>query len=298
MYKLSDYSYDLPEERIAQVPCEIRDSSRLLRLDRKSGELSHHGFQEIVELFNPGDLVVINDTKVVPARLLGNKSTGGAVEVMIVDYAAGLKSLEVKGYFQCDCLVRASKSPKEGTLLYLGDAITARVEKRKQGLFEMRFFCEKDILTSLKTHGNLPLPPYIRRNNGSDPKDKISYQTVYAAEEGAVAAPTAGLHFTGALMAKLVAKGVEFVTLTLHVGYGTFVPVRVEDIREHRIHSESFNISEASAITINRARAAGRRIIAVGTTSVRTLEFAADDAGMVTPGRGVCDLFIYPGYRF
>jgi S-adenosylmethionine:tRNA ribosyltransferase-isomerase len=298
MYGLTDYCYDLPEDRIAQVPCETRDGSRLLRLDKEGGGLSHHKFQDILDLLNPGDLVVINNTKVVPARLKGNKTTGGAVEVMIVDYATGLKSLEANGYFQCDCLVRASKSPKEGAILHLGDEITARVEQRKGGLFELRFFCDNDIVTALKSRGELPLPPYIRRNNGLSTQDRTSYQTVYATEEGAVAAPTAGLHFTDSLMQALRAKGIEFTTVTLHVGYGTFVPVRVDDIRDHKIHRESYHITEQSAQTINRAREEGRRVVAVGTTSVRTLEFAADDAGHVVSGGGVCDLFIYPGYRF
>ncbi|MCP4116437.1 MAG: tRNA preQ1(34) S-adenosylmethionine ribosyltransferase-isomerase QueA [Desulfobacteraceae bacterium] len=298
MYGLTDYCYDLPEDRIAQEPCGTRDGSRLLRLDKESGGLSHHGFQEILDLLNPGDLVVINNTKVVPARLKGNKTTGGAVEVMIVDYATGLKSLEANGYFQCDCLVRASKSPKEGAVLHLGDEITARVEQRKGGLFELRFFCEGDVVKALKSRGELPLPPYIRRNNGVNTQDRTSYQTVYAKEEGAVAAPTAGLHFTDSLMRELRAKGIEFTTVTLHVGYGTFVPVRVDDIRDHKIHSESYHISEESARTINRAGEEGRRVVAVGTTSVRTLEFAADDSGKIAPGGGVCDLFIYPGYRF
>ena len=217
---------------------------------------------------------------------------------MIIDYAAGLNCLEHHGYFQCDCLVRASKSPKQGAVLELGHEITARVEQRKEGLFELKFSCKGDVVQAFKRHGQLPLPPYIQRNNGADPADKTGYQTVYASREGAVAAPTAGLHFTDSLMEKLAAKGVEFCSITLHVGYGTFVPVRVDDIREHKIHREWFDISKTSANAINQAKKEKRRVVAVGTTSVRTLEYTADEKGQIIPGSGVCDLFIYPGYRF
>ncbi len=298
MYRLTDYFYDLPPERIAQAPCLRRDGSRLLRLDRNCGAVTHHGFQDLVDLLNSDDLVVVNNTRVVPARLMGKKATGGTVEVMIVDYAAGLNCLASNGYFQCDCLIRASKSPKPGAVLTLGDELTARVEARNGGLFELRFTCRGDVVQAIKRHGLLPLPPYIHRVNGVDPGDATDYQTVYAANEGAVAAPTAGLHFTDALMDRLRAKGVEFCEITLHVGYGTFVPVRVDDIREHRIHREWFEISEAAAAAVNRAKKAGRRVVAVGTTSVRTLEYGVDEAGHIRPGSGVCDLFIYPGYRF
>ncbi|ACN16223.1 QueA [Desulforapulum autotrophicum HRM2] len=298
MYRLSDYCYNLPQERIAQTPCQQRDGSRLLRLDRKSGDVTHHGFQDLVTLLNPDDLLVINNTRVVPARLMGKKTTGGVIEVMIVDYAAGLNCLAGNGYFQCDCLVRASKSPKIGAVLELGDEITARVQARKGGLFELKFSCAGDVVQAIKRHGQLPLPPYIHRTNGLEPGDETDYQTVYAANEGAVAAPTAGLHFTDTLMETLRAKGIEFCEITLHVGYGTFVPVRVDDIREHQIHRESFEISEAAAAAVNRAKKAGRRVVAVGTTSVRTLEYGADETGLIHPGSGVCDLFIYPGYRF
>ncbi|MFH1155902.1 MAG: tRNA preQ1(34) S-adenosylmethionine ribosyltransferase-isomerase QueA [Pseudomonadota bacterium] len=298
MYSLSDYRYDLPEDRIAQSPQGTRDESRMLRLARRSGIISHHRFRDIESLLNPGDLLVINTTRVVPARLKGNKETGGRVEVFILDYPSGVASLRDKGYFQCDCLIRASKSPKPGTLIMLGNTLRARVETAGQGVFGVRFFSHIPILEALKACGDIPLPPYIRRETGTSAEDARQYQTVYAAKEGAVAAPTAGLHFTEALMGRLESRGIEFARLTLHVGYGTFVPVRVDDIRDHQIHSEYFEVPDATADAVNRAKDEGRRVIAVGTTSVRTLEYASDDGGRLRPLSGYCDLFIYPGYRF
>lgn len=315
MYLLSDYWYDLPEERIAQHPEEKRERSRLLRLDKKKGMISHHLFKDIENLLRPDDLVVINNTRVIPARLKGHKSSGGKVEVLILDYVGGMAMEQERGYFECDCMVRASKSPKPGTMLLLGDGETgagsplrARVEAVKGAIFTVRFFSEDnqdDFGAVLEKLGEIPLPPYIRRSGsvkkdcgqqGAD--DNEGYQTVYATEKGAVAAPTAGLHFTEPLMQSIVAKGIEFAHITLHVGYGTFIPVRVEDIRDHIIHSEFFSIPETSAEAVNRAKSEGRRVIAVGTTSVRTLEYATDGDGKLHSGSGMCNLFIYPGYRF
>ena len=314
MYLLSDYNYDLPTERIAQVPASERDASRLLRLDKNTGEVSHHHFRDIENLLYPDDLLVINNTKVIPARLKGKKETGGKVEVLIIDYYQGLKQYEETGFFKCDCLIRASKSPKKGAVLFLGedDSLSARVEKLKNGIFEVKFFTNGKFSEILKKIGEIPLPPYIKRTpyakktslgTGDDKikentGDKENYQTVYAEQEGAVAAPTAGLHFTKPLMKRLEKRGIEFAELTLHVGYGTFVPVRVNDIRDHNIHSEYFSLSLNAAEQINKAKENGRRIIAVGTTSVRTLEFLADDHGRINPASGMCNLFIYPGYRF
>ncbi len=298
MYRLSDYHYHLPESRIAQRPVNKRDESRLLRLDRHTGTISHHRFKEVETLLQKGDLLVVNNTRVVPARLTGIKETGGKVEVLIIDYVSGMTCLEKNGYFQCDCLIRASKSPKKGTALFLEKKIRARVESSRDGIFQVRFFSKGDFGRQLKQHGDIPLPPYIKREGKADGHDAKDYQTVYAQKEGAVAAPTAGLHFTEPLMDRLREKGIEFVAVTLHVGYGTFVPVRVDDIREHQIHSEFFSVSTSSAQKINRARDKGGRIIAVGTTSVRTLEHVSDDSGRVAPKAGMCDLYIYPGYRF
>ncbi len=300
MYLLSDYDYDLPEQQIAQVPCQDRSGSRLLHINRKENLLNHCRFFDLANLLVPGDLLVVNNTRVIPARLLGKKETGGRVEVMIIDYAAGVKHLESTGFFQCGCLIKASKSPRVGAILHLGEGIKAEVMQVQQYISQVRFFGGQDFITALKAFGQIPLPPYIKRNetDGDLTLDNQSYQTVYAETEGAVAAPTAGLHFTKPLMTELETKGVQFANITLHVGYGTFVPVRVDDIREHQIHSEYYSVSPQAADIINRAKRENRRVIAVGTTSVRTLEYLSDDKGCVSPGVGNCDLFIYPGYTF
>ncbi len=298
MYQLSDYDYELPQERIAQVPCEERSASRLLHVHRKKEALAHHHFFDLANLLSTGDLLVVNDTRVIPARLVGKKETGGRVEVLIIDYAGGVNALGEKGFFQCDCLVKASKNPKPGTILHLGENILAEVISVRQYISEIRFFGGNAFINALKRSGQIPLPPYIKRTGQVTQRDTQDYQTVYAAREGAVAAPTAGLHFTRSLMADLETKGVQVANITLHVGYGTFVPVRVKDIREHQIHSEYYALSMEAAQKINQAKQEGRRVIAVGTTSVRTLEYLADDKGCVTPGTGSCDLFIYPGYTF
>ncbi|WP_457553003.1 tRNA preQ1(34) S-adenosylmethionine ribosyltransferase-isomerase QueA [Desulfobacula sp.] len=299
MFQLSDYDYDLPKEMIAQTPCENRSDSKLLHLDRKAGTIFHHQFADIAKLLRSDDLLVINNTRVVPARLFGVKETGGKVEVLIIDYALGIKNLKKTGFFQCDCLVKASKSPKKGAMLLLEKNVEARVEQVKGSVSEIRFLNGNKFLEFLKKFGQIPLPPYIKRDDpGFNQKDKEDYQTIYASKEGAVAAPTAGLHFTKPLMETLEKKGIEFAQITLHVGYGTFVPVKVNDIRDHQIHSETFSLSMEAADKINRARQQNRRVVAVGTTSVRTLEFVCDEKGWVNAQTGQCNLFIYPGYDF
>ncbi len=299
MFQLSDYTYDLPEDRIAQAPCDNRSNSKLLCIDRQTGNMAHHRFKELKSLLRPDDLLVINNTRVVPARLFGFKETGGKIEILIIDYAGGVKHLEKTGFFQCDCLVKASKQPKPGAVLLLDQGVKARVEAVKENICEIRFLNKDRFLSFLDGSGKLPLPPYIKRGNSeSHGDDAVNYQTVYASEKGAVAAPTAGLHFTQSLMADLAKKGIRFAPVTLHVGYGTFVPVRVDDIRDHRIHSEFFSMSRESADKINAAKNENRRVIAVGTTSVRTLEYLADSRGRVKAGDGVCNLYIYPGYTF
>lgn len=304
MYALSDYNYDLPSELIAQKPASRRDQANLLNLDRKTGLLSHHRFSDLGTLLNSGDVLVINDTAVIPGRLLGRKETGGKVEVLIADFAAGCASNENSSEFICECLVRAAKRPKPGTRFYFDKDFKAEVidshNGSHNGIHTVKFQTSGNFEDRLNQLGMVPLPPYIKR----EPKDlracddRRSYQTVYASQKGAIAAPTAGLHFTPELLEALAATGITIAAVTLHVGLGTFLPVRVSDIRRHKIHSERFSISEKTAKILNRARQAGRRIVAVGTTCVRTLEHAADADGKVTPGWGTCDLFIYPGYRF
>ena len=301
MFSLSDYDYHLPEAQIAQVPCPERSASRLLRLDRQTHQVSHHHFFDLEGFLNPGDLLVVNNTRVIPARLMGKKKTGGRVEVLIIDYAGGMRHLQENGIFQCECLIRASRRPAIGSELTLGNGIRARVISHEGRISCVAFPDGDAFARELRANGQIPLPPYIRRtgeNPERDRQDRVDYQTVYARDEGAVAAPTAGLHFTQDLLGRLEKKGIKRAEITLHVGYGTFVPVRVEDIRDHKIHSEYFTVSKDAAEKINQTRKAGGRIVAVGTTSVRTLEFLADDAGCIRAGTGQCNLYIYPGYRF
>ena len=300
MFQLSDYDYDLPEDKIAQAPCKNRSESKLLHLNRKAQSLSHHQFKDIVSLLKKDDLLVVNNTRVVPARLFGTKTTGGKVEILIIDYASGMKNLENSDFFQCDCLIKASKNPKKDSLILLEDNVEAKIEQVKGYVSEVKFLNGDRFPEFLKKYGKIPLPPYIKRDKKSNLKksDEQNYQTVYASKKGAVAAPTAGLHFTKPLMDELARKGIETAQITLHVGYGTFVPVRVDDIRDHEIHSEYFSLSKKNADLINRAKKKSRRIVAVGTTSVRTLEFLSDENGMVAEKSGMCDLFIIPGYTF
>ncbi len=301
MFDIEDYTYVLPEDRIAQKPCERRDASRLLRLDRHTGAVSHHVFGDLPEFIMPGDVLVINDTKVIPGRLLGRKDTGGKVEVLILSYADSLATQKHPGEFFCTCLVKCSKKPHMGSILYFDAGLRAEVLAPEGDHFRIKFVCDGDFNEILNRIGKVPLPPYIHRDTGDSATsitDSADYQTIYASAKGAIAAPTAGFHFTPELMRRLKEKDVQVVALTLHVGYGTFIPVRVSDIREHRMHHESFSLSADAAATINNARATGRRIIAVGTTSVRTLEYCADADGTLAACTGNCDLFIYPGYRF
>ncbi len=287
---LSDFDFDLPEELIAQEPLAERTGSRLMVLDRATGNLSIGGFSDIVDHFRSGDVLVINDTRVIPARLLGRKESGGKVEVLLVRRLAGDEEVWV-------CLTKASKGPRVGTRLLLGETLSATVvEGGEEPYKHIQFDSEGDFLQQIEQIGRMPLPPYIRRDDSQ--LDKERYQTVFAQNAGAVAAPTAGLHFTPEILEKLRNKGVEIHPLTLHVGIGTFLPVRVDNIREHRMHEEHFTVPASTAEAVNRARAAGRRIFALGTTSTRTLEYAVDDQGQLKAGSGSCDLFIYPGYCF
>ena len=284
--KLSDFMYDLPEERIAQTPVEPRDHSRLMVLHRDTHAIEHRHFFDIVEYLNPGDVLVINETKVIPARLYGERPTGGAVEVLL------LKQLGPKRW---ETLVRPGKKLKPGAEVIFGDGrLTCRVlESTDVGGRIVEFACEGSFEAALDALGEMPLPPYIHEKLA----DRDRYQTVYAKQEGSAAAPTAGLHFTPGLLERSRAKGVEIVPVLLHVGLGPFRPVKVENIEEHEMHTEYFEVSEDAAERINATRARGGRIVAVGTTSVRTLESAARD-GKLQAMRGDTNIFIKPGYQF
>ncbi len=283
--RLTEFDYELPQDLIAQTPAPVRDGSRLLVLDRSTGGVSHRVFSDISELLRPGDLLVLNDTRVFPCRLLGKKSGGGRAELFL---------LEETGLNRWKALARGVERGKRISVAAGIDAEVA--DSDDEGVRTVLFHGVSDIRAVLGEIGKVPLPPYIRREAEGD--DRERYQTVYASREGAVAAPTAGLHFTARLLALLRSRGIEDVFVTLHVGPGTFRPVRSENISDHRMHPERYEVAAASSEAINRARSEGRRIIAVGTTTVRTLETASNEDGTVRPGEGVSSLFIRPGYRF
>lgn len=299
MYALDDYNYELPEFLIAQTPSPRRDDSRLLHVDRNSGAVTHQRFHNLPALLRPSDLLVINNTRVVPGRLHGHKDTGGKAEVLILNYGEPGAVRDPDGRWVYDCLIRASKRPSPGSRIRFAGDLTAEVLTVHDETYTVAFSSPEPFDQLLGRIGHLPLPPYIKRNEGLlDQADRQRYQTVYAGETGAIAAPTAGLHFTEPLLREIQDKGVTLAPITLHVGYGTFMPVRVADIRQHRMHEEWFFISPETARQINEGKKEGRRVVAVGTTSVRTLEYAARTDGRVSSGSGRCDLFIYPGYAF
>lgn len=285
---LKAFNYDLPEELIAQDPLEDRSSSRLMVLHKDTGRIEHKIFRDIIDYLNPGDCLVINDTKVIPARLMGIKEdTGAAIEVLLLKRNAD----DV-----WECLVKPGKKARTGARIVFGEGLLVGeiVDVIEDGNRMIKFHYEGIFEEILDKLGQMPLPPYITHKL----QDKNRYQTVYAKNEGSAAAPTAGLHFTKELLEKIKEKGVNVVSITLHVGLGTFRPVKVDKIEEHRMHTETFNISKEAADTINRTRAAGGRVIAVGTTSCRTLESAAADDGTIPARSGDTDIFIYPGYKF
>lgn len=286
--KKSDFYFELPEELIAQDPLEDRSSSRLLVLDKVTGKTEHHVFKEIVDYLRPGDCLVLNNTKVLPARLYGVKEdTGAAIEVLL---------LKRKENDVWETLVKPGKKARPGTRLLFGDGcLRAEVlEVVEEGNRLIRFSYEGIFEEILDRLGEMPLPPYITHKL----QDKNRYQTVYAKYEGSAAAPTAGLHFTDQLLSQIADKGVETAYVTLHVGLGTFRPVKVDNLLEHHMHSEYYEVTKEAADKINRVKAAGGRIICVGTTSCRTVESAADEKGMVQAGCGNTEIFIYPGYQF
>lgn len=299
MHTLDDYHYHLPEELIAQTPATDRDGSRLLHLRRSDGAVSHRQFRDIVDLLRPSDVLVINDTRVVPGRLHGRKETGGRAEVLILDYGQTHARDPDDNNRVYHCLVKASKQAGAGTRIHFEEELTAEVLDFCDGVHTLGFTAPKPFDELLERIGKMPLPPYIKREPARpNEADRRRYQTVYARFKGAIAAPTAGLHFTDALLSQIREKGVSIAAVTLHVGYGTFVPVRVADIRDHRMHEEWFSISEETAHIVNQAKADGHRVVAVGTTSVRSLEYAVRSDGTLASGSGRCDLFIYPGHSF
>ncbi len=284
----SDYYFELPQELIAQDPLEERTSSRLLVLDKRTGAVSHHGFREIGEFLRPGDCLVLNDTKVIPARLLGEREgTGAHVELLLLKRSSG----DV-----WETLVRPGKKCRPGTRLTFGDGLLKAeiLDTVEEGNRLVRFDYEGIFEEVLDRLGEMPLPPYITHKL----QDRNRYQTVYAKHEGSAAAPTAGLHFTKELLGRLEGKGIGIAYVTLHVGLGTFRPVKEENVLEHHMHTEHYQVSREAADTINRTKAQGGRIVCVGTTSCRTLESAAGEDGLVRPCSGDTDIFIYPGYRF
>ncbi len=286
--KTSDFYYNLPKELIAQIPLEPRDTSKLLVLGRESGNIEHKHFYDIIDYLNPGDLLVCNDSRVLPARIFGIKDeTGARVEFLLLKQISGNR---------WETLCKPGKKAREGAKFSFGNGImSATVEKVKDdGNRIVSFECDDNFFAVLDKIGQMPLPPYITEKL----KDRERYQTVYSHELGSAAAPTAGLHFTDELLEKIKAKGVNVAYVTLHVGLGTFRPVKVDDVTNHKMHSEHYEIPEVTARLINETKKNGKRVIAVGTTSCRTLESVASFFGEIKPCNGFTDIFIYPGYEF
>jgi len=287
--KTADFDFHLPEELIAQHPAEQRDGSRMLVLDRVSGSCSHERISSIVHHLHPGDALVVNNTRVIPARTMGAKETGGRVECLFVEPETGQEWW---------VMMKSSHRPRPGARIELDGGLELEVlENRSDGLNRVRVEGPEDVLTYLEAHGEPPLPPYIKREHLCE-DDPERYQTVYAKHAGAVAAPTAGLHFTPELLDQIRESGVQVVELTLHVGPGTFRPVKCEEVEEHHMDEERYEVTEEAARTLNKVRESGGRIIAVGSTSVRTLETVVDDQGRIQAGSGRSGLFIYPPFSF
>ena len=297
MFDIEDYDYNLPDELIAQVPLPGRDKSRLLVVDRSTWSLKDRHFFDLPELLTPGDLLVVNNTRVIPARLFGRKESGGRIEILVLEH----RNEESRKPTTRWCLLRSSKRPRKGGHLFFEKDISGVVENMgKDGLIQITFEGPQSIDSLLEERGMMPLPPYIRRKD----KDRLSeldrerYQTVFAERRGAVAAPTASLHFTRELLARLEQAGISIVYVTLHVGHGTFRPVRTRDIRDHQLGYEEYDLDPETAQAIERSKREGRRVIAVGTTVVRTLESVAGSKGALKSGRGKTDLLITPGFPF
>lgn len=297
---ISEYDYNLPEELIAQMPADKRDNSRMMVLNRKDRTISHKHFYDIVDLIEPNTLLVMNNTKVLPARLIGHKDTGAKIEVFLLKQNSKMQD----EHENWEVLIKPSKRVKPDTIIKISDELSVRAIKRLEEngewLVEL-IFNGNNVLDVLHRNGNIPLPPYIERKIPNEDLKKLDferYQTVYAKDEGSVAAPTAGLHFTKEILKNLENKGVELAYVTLNVGLGTFRPVQCENVENHKMHSETFEISEKAAEQINRAKAEGKKIVAVGTTTVRTLETAYKKFGCIKACHDHSELFIYPPYEF
>lgn len=296
MILLSDYDYVLPEELIAQMPADKRDNSKMMCLNRVDNSIQHNHFYDIVDKIDSNSLLVLNNTKVLPARLIGHKDTGAKIEVFLLKPS----KTEVNIW---EVLIKPSKRVRPGTVIKISEELSVEVLERLEddGEWSVKLLYEGELLDVLHKYGNIPLPPYIERKLASEDIKKLDferYQTVYAKDEGSVAAPTAGLHFTEKILETLKQKGVEIGYVTLNVGMGTFRPVKCENVLEHKMHSEEFEVTEETAEFINNAKAQGRKIVAVGTTTVRTLETVFAKYGSVVPCRGSSELFIYPPYKF
>jgi S-adenosylmethionine:tRNA ribosyltransferase-isomerase len=310
-FNFESYQYDLPKDQIAQFPVEIRHKSRLFVMDCRNDTMQDMNFTDIVNFFQPGDLLVVNDTKVFPARLEGKKDTGGKVELFLLEYPdfnsvekpAGNEDSQKKQCLTVTGLIKSSKRPKAGSQIYFSPALKGKLlQYLTAGKAIVKLFFDIAVDEHpeeiLMQYGRVPLPPYIRRDKKDHPNDQERYQTLFARKSGAIAAPTAGLHFSEELLLKLKDHNIKIAPITLHVGYGTFAPVRVKDIRQHKIHEEYVEVSTKTAELINQTLINGKKVWAVGTTTVRTLEFAANNDGQVEAKQGWCGLYIYPGYKF
>ncbi len=301
---LNEFDYDLPPKLIAQHPAPERHHSRLLIVDRKTGAMDHRHFYDLPEMLQGGDALVINETKVLPARLLGKKESGGKVEILLVrkrEPESEAQAEEDAGVGEWECLVKNSGRLRCPARVILEEDLAAELlEKNPAGLWRLRVKGKGNLDQTLRRIGYPPLPPYIRRNGNRETRaqDLERYQTVYARQEGAIAAPTAGLHFTAELLSIIKKKGVQVFPVTLHVGRGTFLPVKEEAVEKHRLEAEIFEVPPETAIRLNQTRASGKRVIAVGTTVTRALETSTDEGGVFHPKQGQTDLFILPGHRF
>jgi S-adenosylmethionine:tRNA ribosyltransferase-isomerase len=295
---LADFDFDLPSRLIAQAPSPVRDQSRLLVLDRRSGETAHRAFYDLADCLQNGDVLVINDTRVVPAKVTGRKGSGGRLECLILNYPES----SVEKSYSSPCLLKSSRKPGVGDRITFGEWGSGEIlPPSPNGTARVLFRFPGSLEAFLRRAGQTPLPPYIRRKEDAaarQEQDAERYQTVYAEKPGAVAAPTAGLHFTPELLARIRAKGVLIAPVTLHVGYGTFAPIKTDDSSQHRMHGEFFHLSRETARVIDNQKQKGKRVFAVGTTSLRALEYVAVRRGKLVADRGECDLFITPGHEF